>query len=364
MPARLSPQETAGQLIVAGFDGASLPEPLALDLRRGELGGLILFKRNLPNVRAAYELCTAALGLARPELPPFLGVDQEGGRVARLPAPFLKLPPMRRLGVTGDVDLIRRAATLLGEQLAALGFNLDFAPVLDVDSNPDNPIIGDRAFSSDPDVVARLGRAFVESLQATGVMACGKHYPGHGDTSQDSHVDLPFVDHDKARFDQVELPPFRTASLRGMACMMTAHVVYPALDPGVPATLSFRIATTLLRQEIGFGGVLFSDDLEMRALSERFSIEQSAVAAVRAGCDTLLICHDGELVRRARAALAQKIQSDAEFAARCHQAVTRSLAARHRFPPRPAASFEAALEQLTAAPAERFQHELAEAGLS
>lgn len=364
MPARLTPQQTAGQLIVAGFDGTTLPEPLAADLQRGELGGFILFKRNLPNVQAAYELCTAGLRLAPPELPPFLGVDQEGGRVARLPAPFLKLPPMRRLGATGEVDLVRRAASLLGEQLAALGFNLDFAPVLDVDSNPDNPIIGDRAFSSDPDVVARLGRAFVESLQACGVMACGKHYPGHGDTSQDSHVDLPVVDHDKARFDQVELPPFRTASLRGMACMMTAHVLYPELDPGVPATLSFRIATTLLRQEIGFGGVLFSDDLEMRALSERFTIEQSAVASIRAGCDALLICQDAALVRRARAALTQKIETDAEFAARCQQAVTRSLAARHRFPPRPAETLAEALDQLTGAAAERFQRELVERGVS
>ncbi|HMI83766.1 MAG TPA: beta-N-acetylhexosaminidase, partial [Polyangiaceae bacterium] len=281
--------ELCGQLLVVGFDGAAVPSEIAEQLSRRELGGVILFKRNLQNLRQIHELTSAIIDVSPDDMPPFIGTDQEGGRVLRLPEPCLRLPPMRVFGKIGDAALVRQAAAVLGRELSALGINLNFAPVLDVDSNPDNPIIGDRAFSSDTDSVARFGRAFIEGLQEQGVLACGKHFPGHGDTNKDSHLDLPRVKHDKARLDSIELPPFRTASLREVAALMTAHVVYDELDRETPATLSRRICTNLLRSEIGFRGVLFSDDLEMRALSDRFSIEQTADGAVRAGCDALLI---------------------------------------------------------------------------
>jgi beta-N-acetylhexosaminidase len=336
MPADTLPLPVVcGQLLVVGFDGAELPAELAEGLAAGTRAGVILFKRNLPSLEESHELCRAIARAAPRELPPFVSVDQEGGRVVRLPEPVLALPPMRTLGAGGDVELVRRAAALVGRQLAALGFNLDFAPVLDVDSNPKNPIIGDRSFGSEPDVVARLGRAFVEGLGEGGVLACGKHFPGHGDTSKDSHVDLPHIAHDKKRLDAVELPPFRTACLRGVPALMTAHVVYDKLDPGVPATLSRKIMTTLLRAEIGFRGVLFSDDLEMRALSDHYAIEESAVAAVNAGCDALLVCKDVELQEKAHAALLERAEADEAFAKRCIEAVERSLAARRGRPPRP-----------------------------
>lgn len=335
MPTTLSVAESCGQLLVAGFPGNELPGALVDMLRARSLGGVILFKRNVPDVSATYALCRQVLEHSSRELPPFISIDQEGGRVFRLPSPVLRLPPMRVLGDTGDPSLARLAGALTGQQLGALGINLNFAPVLDVDTNPDNPIIGDRSFGRDADTVARMGRAYIEGLQSEGVMGCGKHFPGHGDTDKDSHLDLPVVSHDKQRLDAVELPPFRTASLRGVAALMTAHVLYPALDPGVPATLSHRICTTLLRTEIGFSGVLFSDDLEMRALSDRMDIEQSAVLAVRAGCDALLVCSDLDLLQRAHRALVVKAEADAEFRTRVLQATTRSLAARRRFPPRP-----------------------------
>ncbi len=336
----LSLPELCGQLIVGGFPGTSLPEEVSRELAAGQRGGVILFKRNLPDVEVAHELCSAVVDVCRDELPPFIGVDQEGGRVARLGEPVLQLPPMRVFGQIGDRDLVQRAAAALGAELAAIGFNLDFAPVLDVDSNPKNPIIGDRSFARDPDVVARLGRAFIRGLQERGVLACGKHFPGHGDTKKDSHIDLPIVTRNKEQLDTVELPPFRAASHGGVAAMMSAHVVYEELDPGVPATLSRPICTGLLRAELGFGGVLFSDDLEMRALSDRYSIEQSAVAAVRAGCDALLICSDLELQQRAHTALVDKAGSDDAFRSRCSEAAQRCLAARRRTPPRPVPSVE------------------------
>lgn len=336
----LSLPQLCGQLIVGGFPGTELPEALSTELLAGRRAGVILFKRNLPDAETAHELSSSVVDACPDELPPFIGVDQEGGRVARFGEPVIQLPPMRVLGGIGDRDLVQRAAAALAAELSAIGINLDFAPVLDVDSNPKNPIIGDRSFGNDPDTVARLGRAFIRGLQEGSVLACGKHFPGHGDTKKDSHVDLPVVGRSKEQLDAVELPPFRAASHGGLAAMMTAHVVYEELDPGVPATLSRPICTGLLRTELGFGGVLFSDDLEMRALSDRYSIEQSAVAAVRAGCDALLICSDLELQKRAHAALVDKATTDDSFHSRCNEAVARSLAARRQTPARPVPSVE------------------------
>jgi beta-N-acetylhexosaminidase len=330
-----------GQLLVGGFGGSELPSEMARALAEGRRGGAILFKRNLPSLAAARELCARVLDAAPRELPPFIGVDQEGGRVGRLPPPFLSLPPMRVLGSLGDASLDEEVGSVLGLELALLGFNLDFSPVLDVDSNPKNPVIGDRAFSSDPAEVSRLGLAFARGLESSGVLACGKHYPGHGDTDTDSHFDLPVVKGDLERLAAVELEPFRAAARAGVASLMSAHVVYPALDATAPATLSHRIATELLRGELGFGGVLFSDDLEMRALSDRMSAAQSAVAAVRAGCDALLVCSDFSLQEAAHAALVREAERDAGFLARCREAAERGLAARRRFRPRPLPAAEA-----------------------
>ena len=331
-----------GQLLVAGFASDHLPSELSRALRAGCRGGVICFKRNLPSLASARNLSASVVESCRLDLPPFISVDQEGGRVGRLPQPFLKLPPMRSLGALGDASLVEEVGRVLGAELAALGFNLDFAPVLDVDSNPDNPVIGDRAFSGDPAEVARFGGALVRGLQASGVMACGKHFPGHGDTDTDSHLDLPRVEHDEARLRRIELPPFAAAARDGIATLMTAHVIYPTLDPDRTATLSPRIATELLRGELGFRGVLFSDDLEMRALADRMSVEESAVEAIRAGCDALLVCSDFSLQERAHAALVREAERDSAFRDRCREAVERGLAARRFRPPRPGSEAELA----------------------
>lgn len=324
--------QMCGQLIVGGFDGGALPERYRTALREGRRGGAILFRRNVPDLEQTAALCRAIAEAS--EEPPFIGVDQEGGRVTRLPAPFLTLPPMRRLAASGDADLVREAAAAVGAELAALGFNLDFAPILDVDSNPDNPIIGDRAFSSDPHEVARLALAFAEGLGSEGILGCGKHFPGHGDTSVDSHVDLPVLAHDRARLERVELIPFAAAARAKLPTLMSAHVVCEGVDPGVPATLSRRICTELLRGVLGYEGVLFSDDLEMAAVAARYPVEHSAVESIRAGCDVLLICKDQDLQDRAHAALVLEAERDPAFRARCEEASSRSILARRSAPPR------------------------------
>lgn len=340
-----------GQLLVGGFDGTELPPRYAKALREGRRAGAILFRRNFEGgVHAAARLCAALRDASGPDRPPFIGVDQEGGRVARLGPPVLALPPMRALGALGDLDLVRRAAEALGAELAAIGFNLDFAPVLDVDSNPANPVIGDRAFGRDARTVTRCGVAFARGLQDRNVLACGKHFPGHGDTSVDSHFDLPVVAHSRARLDYVELPPFRAASGAGIASMMTAHVVCEALDPGVPATLSRAVCGSLLRAEIGFEGVLFSDDLEMAAIAARYPIETAAVEAIWAGCDALLVCKDEDAQDRAHEALVRRAERDARFRDRCVEAATRSLRLRRLCPPRPIES-PAGLDAVVGGPA-------------
>jgi beta-N-acetylhexosaminidase len=330
----LSVSELCGQLLVGGFAGPELPPSYAHELSRGHRAGAILFRRNLHDVEQILQLNRAVIEASGKGRPPLIGLDQEGGRVTRLPAPFTKLPPMRLLGELDDLDLTGAAAAQIGAELSAVGFNLDFAPVLDVDSNPDNPVIGDRSFGRDPSLVGRHGCAFIRALQARNVLACGKHFPGHGDTRLDSHLELPRVDQPLERLERVELMPFRAAADAGVAAMMTAHVVFEALDPGVPATFSPAIVTDLLRRDLGFERLLFSDDLEMGAIANRHAIEEAAVAAVAAGCDVLLICSDEEQAVRAHEALVREAERDSRFRHRCEEAATRSLRQRRLCPPR------------------------------
>ena len=278
-----------GQLLIAGFDGEQIPVELRSLVREFGLGGVILFKRNIAEPAQVSELCYEASRLT-PDAPCWVSVDQEGGRVARLKAPFTEWPPMATLGRSGDPRLAERFARALAAELRAVGVTMDFAPVLDVHTNPKNPIIGDRALADKADDVARLGTAIVNALQPGGVAACGKHFPGHGDTSTDSHLELPLVEHPIERLREVEFSPFRAAIEAGVAAIMTAHVLLPALDEQRPATLSRRIVTGLLREELQFDGLIVSDDLEMKALANEQGVPESAVLAVQAGCDALLIC--------------------------------------------------------------------------
>ena len=342
--ANLSLASLCGQLLVVGYQGAAPSPSLLAAHEAGECGGFIVFKRNLEaEGRARIEALAGTLAeLARrapPGLPPLLAVDQEGGRVARLGPPVLTLPPMRALAAAeGDrEDLARRAGRALGEELQAIGFTMNFAPILDVDSNPDNPIIGDRAFGREPAAAAALALAFADGLREGGLLACGKHFPGHGDTLTDSHLELPVVSKSRAELEATELPPFRLAARapRAVPALMTAHVLYPALD-SVPATLSRAIATDLLRGDLGFEGALISDDLEMKALHD--PVERTAVGALRAGCDLLLVCSDEALYARAKAALVAEANSDPAFRARCEEALARGLAMRRACPPRVASA--------------------------
>src|SRR5215510_15051213 len=278
-----------GQLLIAGFRGEEIPVEIRSLAREFGLGGVILFARNIVEPRQVAELCHEAAQLMA-EVPAWVSVDQGGGRVARLRAPFTEWPPMATLGRSGDPKLAERFARALAAELRAVGITLDFAPVLDVHTNPKNPIIGDRALAERADDVARLGSAIVRTLQAEGVAACGKHFPGHGDTSTDSHHELPLVEHPPERLREVEFEPFRAAIAADVATTMTAHVLVPSLDEERPATLSRRIVSDILRRELRYQGVILSDDLEMKAIANEYAVPSAAVMAIESGCDGMLIC--------------------------------------------------------------------------
>jgi beta-N-acetylhexosaminidase len=320
-----------GSLIVGGFAGPELSPTFAKALAHGELGGAIVFKRNLSTDFFDVAELNRKIISSCTEAPPILCVDQEGGRVARLKSPFVTVPPLLTLAKTGDETLVDLAAHAQASELKALGFSTGFSPVLDVNTNPDNPVIGDRSFGSDPEIVSRLGVRFITALQAGGVFACAKHYPGHGDTKQDSHFDLPTVDLDVVTLANDHLAPFDAASRAGVAAMMSAHVMYPDFDPENPATLSYKYCTLWLRNRLDFTGVLFSDDLEMKALSARMPVEESATRAIEAGCDMLLICSDEALQSRAFEALVKRAERDSKFKTRIEEAAARANVLRTKY---------------------------------
>ncbi len=287
-------------MVMLGFAGPTLPEHFADWLTRRGLGGVFLFPPNGNYVDAdQVRRLTDAIHACRREQPPLIAIDQEGGRVqAWQPPGGPSWPSARALGDEGP-EKARETGAKIGKQLQELGVDVDFAPVLDVDTCASNPIIADRAFSADPDHVTACAEAFATGLHQNGVLACGKHFPGHGDTTRDSHVELPVVEADRDRLDSVELRPFR-ALVQAIPMLMTAHVVYPALDPDRAATHSVAIATRLLRDELGYDGVLISDDLAMKGIRRRaardgengtdseIDLAEAAIESIVAGCDMVL----------------------------------------------------------------------------
>lgn len=341
LTAAMTLEEKVGQVFMVWFQGPELSDDLRHLVRERHVGGLILY--SVPgNIRSPQQVAkltsdlqTQAAGTSR-GLGLLIGVDQEGGPVARLRQGVTLFPSQMAQAATGRADLVRLAATITGQELTALGINVDFAPVADVNINPANPVIGIRSFGSAPALVARLTAAATAGYGAAGIICTPKHFPGHGDTNVDSHVGLPVVTHDAATRSKVDFPPFRAAFAAKAPAVMTAHVLIPGLTANdLPATLSPRILRGILRGRLGFDGVIFSDSLGMGAVASRYGTAEAAVMALAAGADVLLVGADaGRSPAERLEAMDRVIEAVRQGRlpqARLDAAVTRVLKLKERF---------------------------------
>lgn len=324
----------AGQHIMSGLPGTEIDPAFAALVRECKVGNVILFRRNVKNAAQLARLCASLRELIVSEtgMEPFIAIDQEGGVVSRFSPDMATTPGAMALAAAGG-DAPYRAARLTAAQLRAAGVNFDLAPVLDVNSNPLNPVIGVRSFGDLPEEAAERAMGFMRGLLDGGVMACGKHFPGHGDTDTDSHIGLPRVDKSREQLEECELLPFRRAIEAGIPAIMSSHVLFPALEPEkLPATMSRRILTGLLREELGFGGVIISDCMEMDAVAKFYGTVNGAAAALKAGADIVCISHTAALARETAERLWQRYEAaEGEERRELERSGERIAEAKHRF---------------------------------
>ena len=335
--AHMSLEQKVGQVMIGFFSGPVLSPELEHQLRELHLGGVILYSitGNIESSPQVAQLVSDMQRTAREagNAPLFISIDQEGGRVTRISRGVTPFPGNMALGATGSLELAGEAARVMARELKLLGINMNFAPVLDVNSNPLNPIIGIRSFGSSPEEVARFGTAVVNSYNEEGVIATAKHFPGHGDTSLDSHLALPVVNRSLKQLEAVELLPFRAAA-KTVPAIMTAHIIVPDIDQTRPATLS-SAALGLLRHELGFQGLIITDSMSMAAIAKHWTKEEAAIQAFLAGVDILLYGadvdskpHDQALVH---AALVKAVRDGRIPESRLDESVRRVLMMKQRF---------------------------------
>lgn len=323
----MSLEEKAGQLIMTSYKPTQDQDALVALIEDHIIGGVML----LGTLPAPAEIAaltnifqTAALSVT-PSIPLFISIDQEGGQVARMKTGATWFPPAMALGAIGSESLAYKVGVVQGKELRAVGVQMDFAPVMDVNNNPDNPVIGRRSFGSSPQLVTKMGNAYIKGLQKSRVMATAKHFPGHGDTKIDSHYDLPVIDHPLRRLKDVELIPFQSAIARNVDLVMVAHIIFPALDSRLPASLSPVVVTDLLRKQMKFQGLIITDDLSMAAIRERFSPEESAVQAIKAGSDIALSVYPPETVRAMHQRIVEAVRKGEITPQQLDQSVSRII---------------------------------------
>ncbi|WP_346886896.1 beta-N-acetylhexosaminidase [Clostridium sp. UBA1056] len=283
-------EEKVGQMFIVGFNGYEVDDNIANLIKNKKAGGVILFSKNIDTVdqtKKLIESLNALNGENKPKL--FMSVDEEGGIVSRIPKEMGQFESAWDVGATGDLNYAFEHGKVIGETIKSLGFNMDFAPVLDVNSNPNNPVIGIRAFSNDPEIVKTMGTEVYKGLRKSGVLAVGKHFPGHGDTDVDSHFAVPFINKSLNELKNLELIPFKYAIDNGMDMIMVSHLYLPQLDSEYVASLSNNIVTKLLREELGFNGVVVTDDMIMEGVKGQYPTAESAVKAIEAGDDLIIV---------------------------------------------------------------------------
>src|SRR5699024_2941959 len=293
----MSLDEKIGQMIFSGVDGTELTVENQNMIEQYHVGGVILFGNNIDNTAQTVQFLNDIKAANKDNPSPLLlGVDEEGGEVSRMPDEMKSLPTSRAIGNLNDPDLSFQVGSILGEQVRALGFNLNFAPVLDVNSNPDNPVIGDRSFGTNQDIVTRLGNQTMKGIQSEGVISVLKHFPGHGDTGVDSHLELPRIEKSREELSEMELVPFQKAMADSADTMMLAHILLSNIDETYPASMSKAVITEMLRKQYDFDGVVITDDLTMGAITDHYHVSDAVIQSVKAGADLLLVAHDPDLI--------------------------------------------------------------------
>jgi beta-N-acetylhexosaminidase len=328
-------EEALGQLFMVGIPGPQFSSEAAFLLKKIRAGGIILFKRNYQDPDQLADLCRRlqALALELHSLPLFISIDQEGGRVLRLGPPFTQIPaPAEMAGAEDPEGAVRHYAQLTARELRLAGINMNLAPVLDVNLRGAEGLMASRCLGADPERVARLGSLYIRELQEGGVMAVAKHFPGIGDIALDPHHDLPLQDKDLEGLEATELIPFAKAVSLPVSAVMLTHTLYPALDPQWPASLSPTIITGLLREKLGYQGMVITDDLEMGAIGKHFEIEEAVLTAFQGGADILLICHNPEKIERAYSCLLKALKRGTIPAGLLQNSLHRILALKNRLP--------------------------------
>ncbi|WP_170140690.1 beta-N-acetylhexosaminidase [Oceanobacillus arenosus] len=305
----MSLDEKIGQMLFSGISGTSVSDETISLITDYKIGGIILYADNMENPEQTVDLVNhLKVENSGNAFPMFIGTDQEGGDVSRLPGDIVPTPKASEIGTQNDSQFAYEIGTLLAWQLRAYGFNLDFAPVLDVNSNPDNPVIGDRAFSDNPNIVSELGTLTMKGLQSQQLIPVIKHFPGHGDTAVDSHLELPIADKKLDELNKLELVPFEYAIKNGADVIMIAHILLPALDPDYPSSMSKEIVTGLLREQLHYHGVIMTDDMTMEGITDHYEIGPASVEALKAGNDIILVAHEYQNIVAAFDAIKEAVE--------------------------------------------------------
>lgn len=330
--ANMTLEEKIGQMLLVGIDGTELDTQAKRMIAEDKVGGIILYKDNISNLKGMVSLINdLKKSNAENPVPLFMSVDQEGGKVSRMPDEYAAIPSNGSVGAANNSSAAGTMGKLLARELLSAGFNMDFAPVLDINSNPDNPVIGDRSFGNTADLVSRLGIAEMKGIASEGVVPVVKHFPGHGDTSVDSHLELPVVNKTAAELAKLEWQPFEAAIQENADAVMVAHILFPELDADKPASLSRAIIGDLLREEMGFQGVVITDDLTMGAITGHYTLAAAAVDTVQAGSDILLVAHEYGNEQAVRKALLDSVKSGILEESRIDESVYRILALKDKY---------------------------------
>ncbi|WP_017416563.1 beta-N-acetylhexosaminidase [Clostridium tunisiense] len=324
-------EEKIGQMIFAGVSGTTMDTGAQKLINQLHVGGIIFYKNNFENPTQTVELVNQIKAENSSNIPLFLGVDQEGGRVIRLPGALTNFPPNKQIGEVNNSEFSYKIGRLLGYELKEFGLNLDFAPVLDINSNPNNPVIGDRSFGNNLEIVSKLGIETMKGIQSQKVIPTIKHFPGHGDTAVDSHLELPIVNKTLKELMKLELIPFKRAMDEGAEVVMVAHMLIPKLDKNNPASMSKVVMTDVLRKQLGFTGVIITDDMTMGAIVEHFDIGKAAVESVKAGSDIILVGHGYDNVEKIQSALKSAIEKGEISQQRINESVERIIKLKRKY---------------------------------